>query len=82
MSNFESDRDSWNYEAAVAEVEAIVEQIESGALPLDEVFAQFEVAIARLRACESFLARGKEQMGLLVETLADDTGSPNSEEEF
>jgi exodeoxyribonuclease VII small subunit len=62
----------WNYEEAVAEIEAIAAQIESGALPLEAVFTQFEVAVQQLRQCETFLNRGKERMDLLIETLEDD----------
>jgi exodeoxyribonuclease VII small subunit len=39
-------------------------------LPLEEVFEQFGVAVECLQECESFLARGKEQMDLAIELLA------------
>ncbi len=59
----------WNYERAIAQVEAIIQQLESGNLPLEQVFNQFEVATAQLRDCEAFLAAGQQQMNLVVETL-------------
>lgn len=59
----------WNYEATVAEVEEIVSQIESGALPLEEVFDQFATAVKLLRQCETFLSQSKQRMDLLIETL-------------
>ena len=60
----------WNYEEAVDRIEAIIERVESGELPLEQVFEQFAVAVECLQECESFLARGKEQMDLAIELLA------------
>ncbi|MBP0018866.1 MAG: exodeoxyribonuclease VII small subunit [Cyanobacteria bacterium SBLK] len=67
-----TNKSEWNYEEAVAEIEAIATRIESGALPLEAVFDQFEVAVKQLRQCETFLNRGKERMDLLIETLDDE----------
>jgi exodeoxyribonuclease VII small subunit len=63
----------WNYEATVAEIEAIVEQVESGQLELAEVFDQFTTAVEYLRQCETFLNERQQQVNLLLETL--DEGS-------
>jgi len=60
----------WNYEETVDRIEAIIDRVESGDLPLEEVFEQFAVAVECLQECESFLARGKEQMDLSIELLA------------
>lgn len=60
----------WNYEETVDRIEAIIDLVESGELPLEEVFEQFAVAVECLQECESFLARGKEQMDLAIELLA------------
>ncbi|MBD0312430.1 exodeoxyribonuclease VII small subunit [Microcoleus sp. OTE_8_concoct_300] len=60
----------WNYEETVDRIEAIIDRVESGELPLEEVFEQFAVAVECLQECESFLARGKEQMDLAIELLA------------
>lgn len=59
----------WNYETAIAQVEAVIQQLETGNLPLEEVFSQFEIATAQLRDCEAFLAAGQQQMSLAIETL-------------
>ncbi|NEO85617.1 MAG: exodeoxyribonuclease VII small subunit [Spirulina sp. SIO3F2] len=64
----------WNYEAAIAEIEDIIAQLESGELPLETVFAQFEVAVAQLKQCDRFLNQGQERLDLLIETLTDDDG--------
>ncbi|AFY75571.1 MAG: exodeoxyribonuclease VII small subunit [Hydrococcus sp. C42_A2020_068] len=69
MNSDRKNNKNWNYEETVAQVEKIIEQIESGSLPLEEVFEKFAIAIEHLRECESFLAIGKERMNLLIETL-------------
>jgi len=58
-----------NYEAKITEIEAIIRQIESGAIPLEEVFAEFEKAQILLKECEDFLSQGTERMSLLIENL-------------
>lgn len=62
---------NWNYEETVAEVAEIIQQIEFGSLPLEEVFKQFEIAVERLQQCEAFLNQGKERMNLLIEKLEE-----------
>ncbi|MDB9314677.1 exodeoxyribonuclease VII small subunit [Spirulina sp. CS-785/01] len=62
---------SWNYEDAVQEIEDIIQQLETGTLPLEEVFRQFEVAVQQLQQCETFLNQGQDRMTLLIETLED-----------
>ena len=61
--------DTWNYEATVAQVETIIEQIEAGKLELAEVFEQFAAAVKYLHQCEAFLQERQQQMNLLIETL-------------
>ncbi|MEC4816197.1 MAG: exodeoxyribonuclease VII small subunit [Scytonema sp. PMC 1069.18] len=66
-----SDRESWNYEAKVAEIERIIAQIEGGELELQEVFDQFATAIESLQQCEHFLQERQQQVDLLIETLGE-----------
>ncbi|MEC4991783.1 MAG: exodeoxyribonuclease VII small subunit [Oscillatoria sp. PMC 1068.18] len=72
MSKRTSSCESWNYADTVAELETIIQQIESGSLPLEQVFEQFRVAVEKMQQCESFLAKGKQQINLLIETLSDE----------
>ncbi|MFS8117334.1 MAG: exodeoxyribonuclease VII small subunit [Microcoleus sp.] len=60
----------WNYEETVDRIEGIIDRVESGELPLEEVFEQFAVAVECLQECEGFLARGKDQMDLAIGLLA------------
>lgn len=62
----------WQYENEVTAIETIIEQIESGDLPLETVFEEFAIAVEKLQACEKFLKQGKDRLTLLVETLNDD----------
>lgn len=72
VDRMESFREDWNYEATVAEVEAILTQIESGELELADVFNRFSIAVEHLRQCETFLAQRQKQVDLLIETLTDE----------
>ena len=65
-------QEDWNYEAAVAKVEAIIARIEAGELELEEVFDQFAAAVEYLRQCETFLQDRQQQVDLLIETLKDE----------
>lgn len=74
LSNFPNPTatESWDYEAAVAQVESIISRIEMGELKLAEVFEQFAIAVDHLQHCEAFLNHQKQQMDLLIETLMDE----------
>jgi exodeoxyribonuclease VII small subunit len=61
----------WNYEMAVAGVEVILGEIESGDLELTEVFSRFATAVESLQQCENFLTQQREQVELLMENLGD-----------
>jgi exodeoxyribonuclease VII small subunit len=60
---------NWHYETAVANVEAIISEIESGDLDLGNVFDQYTTAVEQLRQCEAFLKERQQQMELLIEDL-------------
>lgn len=72
MIDFSQRQSDWKYEATVAHVEEIIKRVESGELPLEEVFEQFATAVEYLQQCETFLVKGKAQMNLLIETLVDE----------
>lgn len=62
----------WSYEESVTQLEEIIQEIESGDLPLEAVFSQFAIAVEHLQKCEEFLHKGKKEMNLLIETLEDE----------
>ncbi len=61
----------WHYETTVAQIETIIQAIESGHLDLADLFEQFSLAIEYLRQCDQFLEGHQAKMDLLIETLAD-----------
>ncbi|EKV02892.1 exonuclease VII small subunit [Leptolyngbya sp. PCC 7375] len=63
---------NWNYEASVEQVEAIITDLETGDLPLADIFEQFEKAVTELKKCDSFLQEKQQQAQLLIETLRPD----------
>ncbi|MGF1567470.1 MAG: exodeoxyribonuclease VII small subunit [Nodosilinea sp.] len=63
--------ESWSYEAAVAAVETIIADLESGQLPLATVLTQFEQAVQALQQCETYLSEKQNQVNVLIETLSD-----------
>ncbi|WP_445301532.1 exodeoxyribonuclease VII small subunit [Microcoleus sp. MOSTC5] len=67
-ARFQTEEEHW--QLLQNRIEAIIDRVESGELPLEEVFEQFAVAVECLQECEKFLARGKEQMDLSIELLA------------
>ena len=62
----------WSYEATVAQVEAVVGQLETGKLPLADVFDRFTTAVEQLEQCKAFLEQKQQQVDLLIEALEDE----------
>lgn len=69
MPRAKKSADNWSYEAAVEEVEAIITDLETGELPLADIFEQFEKAVTELKKCDSFLQAKQQQAQVLIETL-------------
>ncbi len=61
--------DDWNYEDTLIRIESITQHLESGNLPLAEVFDQFAEAVGALQQCDRFLQEKQTQASLLIETL-------------
>ncbi len=64
--------DPWRYEAAIAEVESLIAQIESGELDLAEVVERFQQAAQTLKRCAEFLEQKRQQVEILIEELSQD----------
>jgi exodeoxyribonuclease VII small subunit len=62
----------WHYETTVADIEAMIDRIETGELELAAVFEQFTAAVEQLHQCEAFLAQRQQQLDILIEDLQDD----------
>lgn len=61
--------DDWSYEDTLSQIESITTQLETGELPLADVFEQFAEAVGSLQQCDQFLQSKQKQASLLIETL-------------
>ena len=60
------------FEVAVAELEAIVQEMESGNLPLEDALARYQRGVALLRHCQSTLSAAEQRVKVLEgEALVD-----------
>lgn len=61
-----------SFEAAVAELEAIVQQMESGNLPLEEALERYQRGIVLLKHCQETLEGAEQRVRILEgDTLTD-----------
>ena len=59
--------DALDFEAALGELEALVERMESGELTLDASLGAFERGIHLTRACQRALADAEQRVRMLLE---------------
>jgi exodeoxyribonuclease VII small subunit len=68
---------SINLEKSLADLEALVEELESGDLPLDQAMKKFEEGIKLTRGCQAALKDAEQKVEILLksaggeETLED-----------
>lgn len=67
-----------NLEKALADLEALVEELESGDLPLDKAMKKFEEGIKLTRGCQTALKEAEQK----VEVLLKSAGGEEALEEF
>ena len=67
-----------NLEKSLADLEALVEELESGDLPLDKAMKKFEEGIKLTRGCQQALREAEQK----VEILLKSAGGEESLEEF
>ncbi|MBM79502.1 MAG: exodeoxyribonuclease VII small subunit [Planctomycetaceae bacterium] len=73
----ESAADAPSFEAALAQLQKIVGDLEHGNIGLEESMQQFEQGIQLLRSCHALLESAEQRIEILTGTRAD--GSPISE---
>jgi exodeoxyribonuclease VII small subunit len=61
-----SDKEPKNFEAAVAELDQLVEKMEAGQLPLEESIASYQRGTELLRYCERVLADAEARIQVLM----------------
>ena len=69
---------SINLEKSLADLEALVEELESGDLPLDKAMKKFEEGIKLTRGCQAALKEAEQK----VEILLKSAGGEDTLEEF
>ena len=67
-----------NLEKSLADLEALVEELESGDLPLDQAMKKFEEGIKLTRGCQAALKDAEQK----VEILLKSAGGEDTLEEF
>jgi len=56
-----------NFEQSLAQLEALVSQLESGELPLDQALERFEQGVRLTRECQSALSTAQQKVQLLLQ---------------
>ena len=67
-----------NLEKSLADLEALVEELESGDLPLEKAMKKFEEGIKLTRGCQAALKEAEQK----VEILLKSAGGDESMEDF
>jgi exodeoxyribonuclease VII small subunit len=67
-----------DFEASLAELEAIVARLEQGDLPLEESLRQFERGVALTRVCQKALGEAERK----IRVLAKGAGGEAVEQDF
>lgn len=79
--NNSSDTSNLSYEDAVAQVEAIVEKIESGELGLEASVAEYERAATLLKRCREVLKKAELRVTELSKQMAQADAEPKADPE-
>jgi exodeoxyribonuclease VII small subunit len=58
---------AFNFEASLAELEALVQQMEQGDLTLEDSLAAFERGISLTRGCQAALATAEQKVNILMQ---------------
>ena len=59
---------NFNLEKSLADLESLVEELESGDLPLDKAMKKFEEGIKLTRGCQSALKEAEQKVEILLKT--------------
>ncbi len=58
----------FNLEKSLTDLEALVEELESGDLPLDKAMKKFEEGIKLTRGCQAALKEAEQKVAILMKT--------------
>jgi len=77
----EPDGSNLDFEAALEELESLVERMEKGDLTLEQSLKDFERGVALTRACQQALKEAEQKVRILVEKDGEDTLAPFGDED-
>lgn len=62
----------FNLERSLSELEELVEELESGDLPLDKAMKKFEAGIKLTRGCQAALKEAEQKVEILLKSAGDE----------
>ena len=65
-----------DFEQALAELEAVVERLEHGELPLEDALKQFERGVELARSCQTSLKAAEQRVEILLKKTLDEEPEP------
>ena len=68
--------ESFSFEAALDELEQLVERMERGDIPLEESLKDFERGIELTRACQEALRSAEQKVQILIEKRGQEELAP------
>lgn len=68
-----------NFETQLTELESIVEQLESGELPLEDALKVFEKGVKLSRQCQQLLSEAEQKVTILMDSQEQDFETPDEE---
>jgi len=63
---------NFNLEKSLGDLEALVEELENGDLPLDKAMEKFEEGIKLTRGCQAALKDAEQKVEILMKTAGGD----------
>ena len=72
---------SQDFEQALGELEAVVERLEHGELPLEEALRQFERGVELARTCPESLKQAEQKVEILLRKAPEAEPQPFEEDE-
>ena len=72
----QSESSNFNLEQAIQELEAVVERMEQGDLPLEESLQQFQRGVELTRACQKALKQAEQRVQILMDQNGDQELAP------
>ncbi|PYL50293.1 MAG: exodeoxyribonuclease VII small subunit [Verrucomicrobia bacterium] len=70
-----------NFEGAMDRLEKIVEQMESGKLPLEDLIVRYEEGMNLVKVCQERLAKAEQKIEIIARNSADFEPTPETTEQ-